>query len=143
VKSAFDPKPIDAWVVLPPKFDRGKKYPLIHEIHGAPFDSYGAVFSSDDQLYAATGYVVAYANPRGSTSYGEAFANLIHHDYPSHDYDDLMGVVDAVIARANVDADNLYVSGGSGGGILTAWIVGRTDRFRAAATQHPGDQLDQ
>jgi dipeptidyl aminopeptidase/acylaminoacyl peptidase len=80
---------------------------------------------------------VAFANPRGSTSYGEAFAGLIHHDYPSHDYDDLMSVVDAAIARGFVDPERLYVTGGSGGGVLTAWIVGRNDRFRAAATQKP------
>jgi dipeptidyl aminopeptidase/acylaminoacyl peptidase len=137
VQSSFDHRPIDAWLVLPPKFDPTKKYPLILEIHGGPFAAYGAVFSTDDQLYAAGGYVVAYANPRGSTSYGEEFANLIHHDYPSHDYDDLMSVVDAAIGRGFVDPQNLFVTGGSGGGVLTAWIVGRNDRFRAAAAQKP------
>lgn len=137
VQSSFDQKPIDAWLVMPPNFEPTKKYPLILEIHGGPFASYGALFSTDDQLYAAAGYVVAFANPRGSTSYGEAFAGLIHHDYPSHDYDDLMSVVDAAIARGFVDPERLYVTGGSGGGVLTAWIVGRNDRFRAAATQKP------
>lgn len=137
VQSSFDRRPIDAWLVLPPKFEPTKQYPLILEIHGGPFASYGALFSTDDQLYAAAGYVVVYANPRGSTSYGAEFANLIHHDYPSHDYDDLMSVVDAAIARGFVDRDNLFVTGGSGGGVLTAWIVGRTDRFRAAAAQKP------
>ena len=137
VQSSFDHRPIDAWLVLPPKFDPAKKYPLILEIHGGPFAAYGALFSTDDQLYAAAGYVVVYANPRGSTSYGETFANLIHHDYPSHDFDDLMSVVDAAIARGFVDGQNLFVTGGSGGGVLTAWIVGRSDRFRAAATQKP------
>jgi dipeptidyl aminopeptidase/acylaminoacyl peptidase len=137
VESSFDHKPIDAWLVLPPKFDAARKYPLILEIHGGPFSSYGALFSTDDQLYAAAGYVVVYANPRGSTSYGEVFANLIHHDYPSHDYDDLMSAVDAAIARGFIDAGNLFVTGGSGGGVLTAWIVGRKDRFRAAAAQKP------
>ena len=137
VQSSFDHHPIDAWLVLPPKFDPAKKYPLILEIHGGPFAAYGSVFSTDDQLYAAAGYAVVYANPRGSTSYGEAFANLIHHDYPSHDYDDLVSAVDAAIARGFIDAQNLFVTGGSGGGVLTAWIVGRSDRFRAAATQKP------
>jgi dipeptidyl aminopeptidase/acylaminoacyl peptidase len=137
VQSSFDHKQIDSWLVKPPKFEPAKKYPLILEIHGGPFASYGPLFSTDDQLYAAAGYVVAFANPRGSTSYGEAFANLIHHDYPSHDYDDLMSVVDAAIARGFIDPDRLYVTGGSGGGVLTAWIVGRNDRFRAAATQKP------
>ncbi len=137
VSSSFDKRPIDAWMVLPPGFASGRKYPLILEIHGGPFASYGPVFSTDDQLYAAAGYVVVYANPRGSTSYGEEFANLIHHDYPSHDYDDLMSVVDAAIATGSVDPDELFVTGGSGGGVLTAWIVGKTHRFRAAATQKP------
>ena len=78
-----------------------------------------------------------YTNPRGSTSYGDEFANLIHHNYPSHDYDDLMSAVDAAIAEGYVDADNLFVTGGSGGGVLTAWIVGKTTRFKAAVTQKP------
>lgn len=137
VSSAFDKRPIDAWLVLPPDFRAGHHYPLILEIHGGPYASYGPAFSTDDQLYAAAGYVVVYSNPRGSTSYGEEFANLIHHDYPSHDYDDLMSVVDAAVATGYVDADNLFVTGGSGGGVLTAWIVGQTRRFRAAATQKP------
>ncbi|HEY6925238.1 MAG TPA: S9 family peptidase, partial [Steroidobacteraceae bacterium] len=137
VSSSFDKRPIDAWVVLPADFAPGKKYPLILEIHGGPFASYGPVFSTDDQLYAAAGYAVLYANPRGSTSYGEEFANLIHHDYPSHDYDDLMSAVDAAVATGYVDRDQLFVTGGSGGGVLTAWIVGKTQRFRAAATQKP------
>jgi dipeptidyl aminopeptidase/acylaminoacyl peptidase len=137
VRSSVDQRPIDAWLVKPPDFEAHRKYPLILEIHGGPYASYGALFSTDDQLYAAAGYMVVYANPRGSTSYGEEFANFIHHDYPSHDYDDLMSVVDAAIATGSVDADQLYVTGGSGGGVLTAWIVGKTHRFRAAATQKP------
>ncbi len=137
VTSSFDKKPIDAWIVTPPNFDASKKYPLILEIHGGPFSAYGPTFSSDDQLYAAAGYVVVYANPRGSTSYGEAFANEIDRNYPSHDYDDLMSAVDAAIAKGFVDDQRLYVTGGSGGGALTAWIVGKTNRFAAAATQKP------
>jgi dipeptidyl aminopeptidase/acylaminoacyl peptidase len=137
VTSSFDQRPIDAWLALPPNFDPAKKYPLILEIHGGPFAAYGPVFSTDVQLYAAAGYVVLYVNPRGSTSYGQEFANLIHHKYPSEDYDDLMSAVDAAIAQGHVDPKQLYVTGGSGGGVLTAWIVGRTDRFRAAVTQKP------
>jgi dipeptidyl aminopeptidase/acylaminoacyl peptidase len=137
VKSSFDQRAIDAWLVTPPDFDPDRKYPLILEIHGGPFASYGPLFSTDDQLYAAAGYIVLYTNPRGSTSYGEEFANLIHHDYPDHDYDDLMSAVDAAIGRGFVDEKNLFVTGGSGGGVLTAWIVGRTDRFRAAVAQKP------
>ena len=135
--AAFDKLPIDAWLVTPPDFDTSHKYPLILEIHGGPFAAYGPTFSSDDQLYAAAGYVVLYINPRGSTAYGEAFANQIDKAYPGHDYDDLMSAVDATIAKGFVDPDNLFVTGGSGGGALTAWIVGKTDRFRAAATQKP------
>jgi dipeptidyl aminopeptidase/acylaminoacyl peptidase len=137
VSSSFDQRPIDAWLATPPGFDPGKKYPLILEIHGGPYAAYGPVFSTDVQLYAAAGYVVLYVNPRGSTSYGQEFANLIHHKYPSEDYDDLMSAVDAAIAQGYVDGDNLFVTGGSGGGVLTAWIVGRTKRFRAAVTQKP------
>ncbi|HTA65630.1 MAG TPA: S9 family peptidase [Xanthomonadaceae bacterium] len=135
--AAFDKLPIDAWLVTPPDFDASRKYPLILEIHGGPFAAYGPAFSTDDQLYAAAGYVVLYINPRGSTGYGEAFANQIDKAYPGHDYDDLMSAVDATIAKGFVDPDNLFVTGGSGGGALTAWIVGKTDRFRAAATQKP------
>jgi dipeptidyl aminopeptidase/acylaminoacyl peptidase len=137
VTSSYDQRPIDAWMILPPDFDASKKYPLILEIHGGPFSAYGPSFSTDDQLYASAGYVVLYTNPRGSTSYGEEFANQIDKAYPGHDYDDLMSAVDAAIATGNVDPNNLFVTGGSGGGVLTAWIVGKTDRFRAAATQKP------
>ncbi|MEO6296916.1 MAG: S9 family peptidase [Dokdonella sp.] len=135
--TAFDKLPIDAWLVTPPDFDASRKYPLILEIHGGPFAAYGPTFSTDDQLYAAAGYVVLYINPRGSTGYGEAFANKIDKAYPGHDYDDLMSAVDAAIAKGFVDPQNLFVTGGSGGGVLTAWIVGKTDRFRAAASQKP------
>ena len=128
---------VQGWLVKPPGFDAAKKYPLILEIHGGPFAAYGPQFSAEIQLYAAAGYVVLYTNPRGSTSYGYDFANEIHHNYPSQDYDDLMGGVDAVIAKGYVDADQLYVTGGSGGGVLTAWIVGKTDRFKAAVVAKP------
>jgi dipeptidyl aminopeptidase/acylaminoacyl peptidase len=137
VASSFDQKPIDAWVITPPGFDPAVKHPLILEIHGGPFASYGPVFSSELQLYASAGYVVVYANPRGSTSYGFGFADEINDNYPSHDYDDLMSVVDAAIANGGVDPKALYVTGGSGGGLLTAWIVGKTTRFRAAVAQKP------
>ncbi|MBS0457612.1 MAG: S9 family peptidase [Proteobacteria bacterium] len=137
VVTSFDRLPVDAWMVTPPDFDPAKKYPLILEIHGGPFAAYGPSFGSDDQLYAAAGYVVLYVNPRGSTGYGEQFANRIDKAYPGHDYDDLMAAVDAAIGKGFVDKDQLFVTGGSGGGVLTAWIVGKTDRFRAAASQKP------
>ena len=135
--SSFDQRKIQGWIVKPPNFDKNKKYPFILEIHGGPFASYGAVYSAEIQAFAAAGYVVLYSNPRGSTGYGEEFGNLIHHDYPNHDYDDLMSGVDAVISKGYVDKENLFVTGGSGGGVLTAWIVGKTDRFRAAVVAKP------
>ena len=135
--SSHDGRTIEGWIVKPPNFDPSKDYPLILEIHGGPFAAYGPVFSTEVQLYAAAGYVVLYTNPRGSTSYGQDFGNAIHHAYPSHDYDDLMSGVDAVVERGYVDEDRLYVTGGSGGGVLTAWIVGHTDRFRAAVSAKP------
>jgi len=136
-ESSHDRRKIQGWIVKPPAFDATKRYPLILEIHGGPFADYGDRFGAEIQLYAAAGYVVLYVNPRGSTSYGEEFGNLIHHDYPGHDYDDLMSGVDAVLARGYVDPDQLFVTGGSGGGVLTAWIVGKTDRFRAAVSAKP------
>jgi len=136
-KSGHDGRKIQGWILKPPGFDAGKKYPLILEIHGGPFANYGPRFSADMQLYAAAGYVVLFANPRGSTSYGQEFGNLIHHNYPGNDYDDLMSGVDAVVARGFIDDKNLFVTGGSGGGVLTAWIVGKTRRFRAAVVCKP------
>ena len=135
--TSFDGKPIDAWLMMPPGIAPGARAPLILEIHGGPHTAYGPAFSTDYQLYTAAGYAVLYTNPRGSTSYGEAFANEIDKAYPGRDYDDLMASVDAAIATGKIDPDNLFVTGGSGGGVLTSWIVGKTDRFRAAATQKP------
>ena len=136
-ESSHDGREIQGWILKPPGFDEGRSYPLILEIHGGPFANYGDRFSAEAQLYAAAGYVVLYTNPRGSTSYGQEFGNLIHHAYPGNDYHDLISGVDAVLERGYVDADRLYVTGGSGGGVLSAWIVGHTDRFRAAAVQKP------
>lgn len=136
-KSSFDGREIQGWLVTPPDFDPSGKYPFILEIHGGPFASYGAVFSAEIQMYAAAGYVVLYANPRGSTGYGEEFGNLIHHDYPNHDYEDLMSGVDEVLKKGFIDEDNLFVTGGSGGGVLSAWIVGKTNRFHAAVVAKP------
>lgn len=135
--TAPDGRAIDAWLIEPPGRPPGQRLPLILEIHGGPHAEYGPGFSTDYQLYAASGYAVLYTNPRGSTSYGEEFANLIDKDYPGPDYADLMASVDAAIADGVADPRNLFVTGGSGGGILTAWIVGKTDRFAAAATQKP------
>jgi acylaminoacyl-peptidase len=136
-ESSADHRKLQGWVITPPGFDPSKKYPLLLEIHGGPFANYGTRFAAELQLYAAAGYVVLYTNPRGSTSYGEEFGDLIHHAYPDKDYDDLMSAVDTVLARGYVDPARLFVTGGSGGGVLTAWIVGHTDRFRAAVVAKP------
>ena len=136
-ESSFDGRRIQGWVVKPPDFDPGRRYPLVLEIHGGPISNYGDRFSAEMQLLASAGYVVLYANPRGSTSYGQEFGDLLYHNYPGEDYDDLMSGVDAVIALGYVDEDNLFVTGGSAGGIMTAWIVGKTNRFRAAVAQKP------
>ena len=137
VTSSVDERPIEAWMITPPDFDPEKKYPLILEIHGGPHTAYGPNFSAEIQLMAAKGYVVVWSNPRGSTSYGEDFANLIHHNYPSADYNDLMDVVDGVITKGFIDTNNLFITGGSGGGVLTAWSIGKTDRFAAAVVAKP------
>jgi len=136
-RSSVGDHDVYGWLVTPPDFDADEDYPLLLEIHGGPFTAYGPYFSTEVQLYAAAGYVVLYTNPRGSTSYGYEFANEIHHNYPSQDYDDLISGVDAVIDMGFIDADQLFVTGGSGGGVLTAWIVGNTDRFAAAAVAKP------
>ena len=136
-ESSFDGQEIQGWLMTPPGFDAQQRYPLILEIHGGPHAAYGPNFSAEAQLFAAQGYVVLYTNPRGSTSYGDAFANAIHLAYPGNDYDDLMSGVDAVIERGFVDPEQLFVTGGSGGGVLTAWIVGKTDRFKAAVVAKP------
>ena len=135
--SSLDGREIEAWIATPPGFEPGGSHPLILEIHGGPFASYGPHFASEVQLYAAAGYVVVYVNPRGSTSYGAEFANLIHHAYPGGDFDDLMSAVDFAIEEGYVDEERLFVTGGSGGGILTAWIVAHTDRFTAAVSAKP------
>ncbi len=128
---------VPAWLLLPSSYRAGARVPLILEIHGGPYASYGPHFSTDYQLYAAAGYAVLFTNPRGSTGYGQAFADGIDKTYPDSDFNGLMAAVDAAVASGVADPDNLFVTGGSGGGILTAWIVGKTDRFKAAAAQKP------
>ncbi len=135
--SSKDQRKIQGWIIRPPGFDPTRKYPLILEIHGGPFANYGDRFDLQKQLMAALGYVVLYTNPRGSTSYGEEFADLIHHAYPGDDFYDLNSGVDAVIGKGYVDPSNLFVTGGSGGGVLTAWMIGRTTRFKAALAFYP------
>ena len=136
-ESSKDNRKIQGWIVHPPDFDPTKKYPLVLEIHGGPFADYGDRFDFEKQVLASRGYVVLYINPRGSTSYGEDFANLIHHAYPGDDFYDLNSGVDAVIAKGYIDTNNLFVTGGSGGGVLTCWTIEHTERFRAAASLYP------
>jgi dipeptidyl aminopeptidase/acylaminoacyl peptidase len=131
----FDGKNIQGWIQKPPDFDPHKKYPLILNIHGGPHAAYGWVFDHEFQWMAAKGYVVLYLNPRGSTSYGQDFANIIQYHYPGDDYRDLMIGVDELLKRGYVDPKKLAVTGGSGGGVLTDWTVTHTDRFAAAASQ--------
>jgi dipeptidyl aminopeptidase/acylaminoacyl peptidase len=128
---------IQGWIIKPPDFDPATRYPLVLAIHGGPHGMYGVGFSHSWQLHAAKGYVVLYTNPRGSSGYGSAFGNEINNAYPDKDFDDLMRGVDEVIARGYIDENNLFVYGGSGGGVLTAWIVGHTDRFAAASSNYP------
>ena len=131
----FDGKHIQAWLQKPPDFDAHKKYPLILNIHGGPHTAYGYIFDHEFQWMAAKGYVVLYPNPRGSTSYGEEFGNIIQYHYPGEDYKDLMAGVDEAIKRGYIDDKKLGVTGGSGGGLLTNWVVGQTSRFAAAVAQ--------
>ena len=135
--SSLDQRRIHGWILKPPGFDPSRKYPLILQIHGGPFAYYGAKFSLNMQISAAHGYVVLYTNPRGSTSYGAEFANEIHYEYPGDDFYDLNSGVDFMLTRGYIDSDNLFVTGGSGGGILTCWMIGHTDRFTAAASLYP------
>ena len=136
-KSSVDGRDIQGWVVKPPGHDPSKPYPLLVENHGGPISNYGPRFSPEIQLYAAAGYVVFYPNPRGSTSYGEEFGNLLYHNYPGDDYQDVMDGVDTLIKSGMTAEDRLYVTGGSAGGIMTAWIIGKNNRFRAAAVVKP------
>jgi len=135
VYPSFDGKSIQAWILKPPGFDPGKRYPLILNIHGGPHAAYGATFDHEFQWMAAKGYVVLYPNPRGSTSYGQDFGNVIQYRYPGDDAKDLLAGVDVLVKRGLVDDKQLGVTGGSGGGVLTNWIITQTSRFAAAVSQ--------
>lgn len=136
-QSSVDGIDIQGWIVTPPNYDPDRTYPLLVENHGGPISNYGERFSAEVQLYASAGYVVFYPNPRGSTGYGEEFGNLLYHDYPGDDYQDVMDGVDLLIERGITSEDSLYVTGGSAGGIMTAWMIGKNDRFEAAAVVKP------
>jgi dipeptidyl aminopeptidase/acylaminoacyl peptidase len=132
---SFDGKTVQGWILKPPDFDATKKYPLILEIHGGPHSAYGNTYTHEFQWMAAKGYVVLFTNPRGSTSYGQDFGNIIQYRYPGDDYKDLMAGVDEVLKKGYVDANRLGVTGGSGGGLLTNWTITQTPRFKAAVAQ--------
>jgi dipeptidyl aminopeptidase/acylaminoacyl peptidase len=134
----FDGKQVQGWILKPPDFDSrdaSRKYPLILEIHGGPHSAYGNTYTHEFQWMAARGYVVLFTNPRGSTSYGQDFGNVIQYHYPGDDYKDLMAGVDEMLKKSYVDANRLGVTGGSGGGLLTNWTITQTQRFKAAVAQ--------
>ncbi|GHD32852.1 S9 family peptidase [Halioglobus pacificus] len=135
--SSIDGLDLQGWIIKPPNYEEGKAYPLLVENHGGPIAHYGPHFTPELQLFAAHGYLVFYPNPRGSTSYGEAFANLLFNNYPGEDYQDVMDGADYLIDKGLTSEDRLYVTGGSAGGIMTAWIVGKNNRFQAAAVIKP------
>jgi dipeptidyl aminopeptidase/acylaminoacyl peptidase len=133
--SSFDGRRIQGWVLKPPDFDRSRKYPMILEIHGGPHSAYGNTFTHEFQWMAAKGYVVLFTNPRGSSNYGQDFGNIIQFRYPGDDYKDLMAGVDELVKRGYIDEARMGVTGGSGGGLLTNWVVTQTQRFKAAVSQ--------
>jgi dipeptidyl aminopeptidase/acylaminoacyl peptidase len=135
--TSLDGLRIQGWIVKPPDFDPTRKYPLMLTIHGGPHSMYNVGFNFGYQEHVANDYVLLYTNPRGSTGYGSGFGNQIKNAYPSKDFDDLMKGVDEVVAKGYVDTDNMFVYGCSGGGVLTAWTVGHTDRFAAASAMCP------
>ncbi|MBT8288315.1 MAG: S9 family peptidase [Flavobacteriaceae bacterium] len=135
--STVDERDVQGWIVKPPGYDASKKYPLLVENHGGPISNYGDRFTAEIQLYAADGYLVFYPNPRGSTSYGEEFGNLLYHNYPGEDYNDVMDGVDHLISKGMIDENQLFVTGGSAGGIMTAWMIGKNNRFKAAVVAKP------
>ena len=139
---SFDGKNMQGWIIKPPNFDSSKKYPFILDIHGGPHAMYGVGFQHELQIQAARGYVVLYLNPRGSTGYGEEFGNIIHTKYPGDDFTDLMKGVDQMITKGYIDPKKLCVTGGSGGGLLTAWIIGHTGPLRGRGFAVSGDELD-
>jgi len=135
--TSVDGLKIQGWYMTPPEFDPNRKYPMQLHIHGGPHSMYGVGFNYGWQEMAANGYVILYTNPRGSTGYGSEFGNRINNAYPSQDYDDLMAGVDELLKKGFVDERNMFVTGCSGGGVLTAWTVGKTNRFAAASANCP------
>ena len=133
--TSFDGRKIQGWILKPPAFEATRKYPLILQIHGGPHSAYGNTFTHEFQSMAGAGYVVLYTNPRGSSNYGQDFGNSIQYNYPGDDYKDLMAGVDEILKKGYIDETRLAVTGGSGGGLLTNWVVTQTNRFKAAVSQ--------
>ncbi len=133
---------IDAWLLFPPEFDESKRYPLILDVHGGPSGNYGYGFMAHQQCFATNGFLVLYANPRGSTSYGGHFARQVIGDWGGGDYQDLMAVVDSVLERAYADRERTGIFGFSYGGYMTAWVITQTDRFQAAVCGEPFFDLE-
>lgn len=126
---------VEGWVIRPAELAEGVSYPTILQVHGGPHGAYGEAFFHEFQLLAAQGFAIVYVNPRGSQGYGQAFTAATHHDWGGNDYEDIMRGLDAAIARFPfIDAARLGVAGGSYGGYMTNWIIGHTDRFKAAVT---------
>jgi len=137
-RSSRDGLDIQGWYITPPGYVEGRAYPTILEIHGGPHLAYGPQFAAELQRYAAAGYVVFYDNHRGSTGYGEEFALALQYKYSSEaDFADHMSGLDALVERGIADPDRLFITGGSAGGIASAYAIGLTDRFVAAAVQKP------
>jgi dipeptidyl aminopeptidase/acylaminoacyl peptidase len=133
--SSFDGRQIQGWILKPPSFDPTRRYPLILQIHGGPHAAYGNTFTHEFHWMAAEGYVVLSTNPRGSSTYGQEFGNIIQFNYPGDDYKDLMAGVDEILKKGYIDEARMGVTGGSGGGLLTNWVVTQTSRFKAAVSQ--------
>ena len=134
---SFDGTKIQGWVIHPPDFQPSHKYPLIVSMHGGPHGAYGFSFDHELQMLADHGYVVLYTNPRGSTGYGENFGNIIQHRWPGDDIKDVLAGVDAVVKTGSIDTDRLAVTGGSGGGLMTCWMITQTNRFKVAVAFYP------
>ncbi|MBP1694351.1 MAG: putative family peptidase, partial [Chloroflexi bacterium] len=130
-----DGNDLQGWILKPPGFDPNKKYPSIMEIHGGPLTQYGYLFMHEFNYLAAQGYVVYFCNPRGGRGYGEAHAKAIYRDWGNKDYIDLMAWADYVASQPYIDPARMGVTGGSYGGYMTVWIIGHTQRFKAAVTQ--------
>jgi dipeptidyl aminopeptidase/acylaminoacyl peptidase len=134
--SASDGTALNGWIMKPAQFTKGEKFPLIVEIHGGPHAMYANTYFNEFQILASEGYGILYINPRGSHGYGQQFVDAVRGDYGGGDYQDVIDAVDYAISNYDfIDENRLGVTGGSYGGFMTNWIVGHTDRFKAAVTQ--------